>query len=101
MMAIEAMACQKPVIVFEGTALPDVTHAPLGAVAVKPSVGDLKAAMQKFLTDESARMELADNARKIVVDNYDVDTHVDRMIALYLEARNRGEAPAKALAKTR
>lgn len=92
MMAIEAMACQKPVIVFDGTALPGVTFAPTGAMSV-PSrdVPLLASAMQKLMDNEELRQSLGREARKLAVEHYDFRVHVEKLLALYgdvIERRN-------------
>jgi Glycosyltransferase len=88
MMAIESMACGKPSIVFEGTALPEVTFAPNGALAVAPRVDELVSAMKHLLVDARARQALGAEARNIAVQNYDFSLHVDRMERLYEKALN-------------
>ena len=90
MMAIEAMACAKPVIVFDGTALPEVAFAPIGALSV-PSrdVDALVAAMQQVYSCDELRTKLGRNAHQLVVDNYSFDVHVTRMLGLYKEVMAR------------
>lgn len=89
MMAIESMACGKPSIVFDGTALPEVTFAPRGAISVAPNVEELVKAMKYLVLDGSARQQLGAEARSIAVQNYDFSLHVDRMQSLYEKALSR------------
>ena len=57
MMAVEAMACGKPVVVFEGTALPDVTFAPEAGIAVPMrDVQGLADAVQHLVDDAPDRL---------------------------------------------
>lgn len=90
MMAIEAMACEKPVIVFEGTALPEVTFAPKGAMAV-PSrdAGALMSAMREMMGNGNLRKSLGRRAHQIAHEHYDFDSHVTRMLELYGEVLAR------------
>lgn len=89
MMAIESMACGKPSIVFEGTALPEITFAPVGAISVAPSVHDLVQAIKHLILNAKAREHLGENARRIAVQNYDLTLHVNRMQSLYEDLLSR------------
>jgi hypothetical protein len=86
MMAIEAMACGKPVIVFEGTALPDTVFAPEGGVAVPQ--GDavaLSHELKNLIQDKEKRLKLGRQARKLAEQHYDKDVYVSKIIDLYKE----------------
>lgn len=95
MMAIEAMACGKPSIVFDGTALPEVTFAPKGALSVARDTNELLKAMKYLLLDADARKQLGNEARKIAVQNYDFSLHVDRMQKLYERVSVGNETAAR------
>lgn len=96
MMAIESMACAKPSIVFEGTALPEVTFAPVGAISIAPNVDELVKAMKHLISDAKARQQMGAEARNIAVQNYDFKLHVDRMQRLYENCASRsGTAKTK------
>jgi len=83
-MAIEAMACGTPVVVFEGTALPDVIRAPRGGVAVPArDSAALEAAIRALLADEGIRSGLARQARELAEQEYSLETYVRRHLALY------------------
>jgi len=93
MMAMEAMACGKPVIVFDGTALPEVVHAEEGGGVVVPQ-GDtdaLLAAIRRLVENDEERRRIGEQALAIARREYDVNLHIERMIALYREviARRR------------
>jgi len=71
MMAVESMACGTPVIVFDGTALPDVIHAPEGGISVPAR--DSKAladAITGLLKDEQRYAQLVENGLRIVREEY-------------------------------
>jgi glycosyltransferase involved in cell wall biosynthesis len=90
MMAIEAMACGKPVIVFEGTALPDVVFAPHGGIAVPQ--GDTEAllqALQRLAGDRAQRDTLGRRALQLAREHYGFDTYVAGVLGLYEEVLGR------------
>lgn len=85
-MAIEAMACGKPVVVFEGTSLPDVIFAPKGGIAVpQGDVEALRLAVETLITDSQLRYEIGDSALKLTREHYDNEVFVDKIINLYNE----------------
>ena len=98
LMAVEAMACGTPTIVFEGTSLPDVIRSPRGGLAVpaKDSVA-LAGAIKQLLDDDDLRSELAGQACQIAESEYAFPLYVQRHITLYEEVieshhiGNRGE----------
>jgi glycosyltransferase involved in cell wall biosynthesis len=84
MMAIEAMACGTPVVVFEGTALPEVVHAPRGGIAVPYGDSEaLGAAIEMLLTDRARYQALVENGLEIVRQEYTQDLYLKRHIDLY------------------
>ncbi len=86
MMAIEAMACGKPIIVLDGTSLSEVTFAPLGAISCPQ--GDFYSfskALDFLVHDPSAREDLGLAAEKLAIDNYSFDTHAQRVFDYYCE----------------
>jgi glycosyltransferase involved in cell wall biosynthesis len=90
MMAIEAMASGKPVIVFEGTSLPEVTHAPDVGIAVP--MRDSKAlceAMTLLIENSVERRRRGDEGRKIAERFYGAVSFADRMAQLYRDTFNR------------
>lgn len=91
MMAVEAMACGVPVIVFEGTALPSTVFAPIGGIAVKPSSENLMHAIIDIIENDEKRYELSKNARKIVEENYDGRQYGPKLKSVYERVmKNRG-----------
>jgi glycosyltransferase involved in cell wall biosynthesis len=96
MMAIEAMACGKPVIVFEGTSLPEVTFAPTGGIAVP--YGDtnaLRFALERLIDNPLERQLLGQNALNLARQHYGMHSHVDRLVELYQEVIARRSAEAQ------
>ncbi len=84
MMAIEAMACGKPVIVFEGTSLPEVVSAPPRGVAVPAGDAPAQAAaLARLLDNAEERLAAGRRALAVARDRYDVERQVDRLVALY------------------
>lgn len=90
MMAIEAMACGKPVVAFDGTSLPGVLFAPEGGMMVpQGDVTALTAALERLLRDGSERSRLGQRALAIARAHYDVRDHVDRVLELYRDVLSR------------
>ena len=90
MMAIEAMSCSKPVIVFNNTALPSVTFAPDCGIAVEnKNSTKLMEAIKLLVEDDKERKRRGTLSRKIVKENYDVKIYNKKMEELYKEVLNR------------
>jgi glycosyltransferase involved in cell wall biosynthesis len=90
LMAVEAMACSLPVIVFNGTALPDVTFAPECGIAVdknKPS--DLLTVTKRLIESKEEREERGKIGRKLALEHYPFNKYVSKTIELYKEVYNR------------
>lgn len=84
MMAVEAMACGKPIIVFEGTALPDVTFCPDVGIAVpKRDANALAQAIQHLIDNPQEREQRGRKGRMLAEQHYDQDQHVKRMADIY------------------
>ncbi len=90
LMAVEAMACGTPVVVFEGTSLPNVIRSPLGGLAV-PSMdsGALAAATGRLLNDDQLLRNLGRQARRIAESEYPLSLYVQRHRDLYKEVLDR------------
>jgi glycosyltransferase involved in cell wall biosynthesis len=96
LMAVESMACGTPVIVFEGTALPDVIKAPHGGLAVPAKNSEaLAAAIQKVLEDEALRNKLGKQARQIAEKEYALALYGQRHINMYENAIARHRSGKK------
>lgn len=84
MMAIEAMACEKPVIIFNNTALPDVTFAPECGVLVENKNSDkLKEAIEYLITHEEEREKRGKLGRKLCEEHYSIEKYNMSLINLY------------------
>ena len=89
MMAVESMACGTPVIVFEGTSLPSVIHAPDGGVAVAyKDAHALAYAIEELLGDQERCDTIVQNGLEIVRNEYSLDKYLKRHIDLYAELIN-------------
>lgn len=83
-MAIEAFACGKPVIVFEGTSLPEVTFAPDVGVSVPMRDGEaLFQALQRLIDNPIEREERGQKGRKMAELNYSDDIYAQRLAEVY------------------
>jgi glycosyltransferase involved in cell wall biosynthesis len=84
LMAVEAMAAGRPVVCFEGTALPSVTHAPECGIAVP--AGDaaaLRAVVDRLASDPSEAAHRGRLGRSIVAEDYGFERYLDSMADLY------------------
>lgn len=89
LMAIEAMACSLPVIVAEGTALPDVIGTDVGGLVVKSKDSAAIIEAIRFLTDNPEQLKLLGiNARKRVEERYSVEKCISLHKELYLNRMN-------------
>ena len=74
-MAVEAMACGKPVIVFEGTALPDTTNAPKIGLVTKQNAKSLKEAIEKLINNPKECKRSGKLGLEFARKNYDEKTY--------------------------
>src|SRR5262249_3792 len=94
MMAIEAMACGKPVIVFEGTSLPEVTFAPRVGLSVPARAGTaVAAAMERLIDNPDERDARGAAGRRSAEQHYDAERFVGRLAALYRSVTARATSP--------
>lgn len=93
LMAVEAMACGTPVVVFEGTALPGIIRAPEGGIAVPTrDATALLGGLVKLLDDDDLRISMGNSARELAEREYSLAQYIERHRALYaavLERRAR------------
>lgn len=90
MMAIEAMACGKPVITFDETSLPEVTFAPNGGISVPQGDADaLLSSLQQLIENENQRLQLGRNALALAKKHYNFEDHAERLLELYKEVAAR------------
>ena len=90
MMAIESMACGKPVIVFDRTSLPEVTRAPdIGVAVPHGDVDRLADAMRRLITDQGERKARGAAGRALAEQSYGDRLFAQRLAALYRDVANR------------
>jgi glycosyltransferase involved in cell wall biosynthesis len=90
MMAIEAMACGRPVLSFEGTSLPEITFAPEAGLAVPMrDSGALSRAMTRWIEDPAEVVQRGRRSRELAVAHYDARQHAQRMADLYRSVHDR------------
>ena len=84
MMAIEALACGTPTVVFEGTSLPEVVDAPRCGISVpRENVEALAAAITAVMSNAMLRQSLIANGLDLVAREYTESQYVSRHILLY------------------
>ena len=89
-MAIEAMACERPVVVFNNTSLPYITFAPdCGVLVENKNSHKLMEAIKMLIDNKEERERRGALGRKLVEENYNVDTYNKRIFEVYKEAYER------------
>lgn len=89
-MAIEAMACGKPVISFDGTSLPEVTFAPDVGISVPMKDADALAnKLQSLIDNPEERLERGRKGRQIAEDHYNEKMQADRLVEIYKTVKSR------------
>ena len=90
MMAIEAMACGIPVIVYAGTSLPSVTYAPACGIVVSGEDGKVfAAAVERLIKSPEERTCRGQLGRELAFEHYRFEDYVNRHIALYEDILER------------
>jgi glycosyltransferase involved in cell wall biosynthesis len=90
MMAIESMACGTPVIVFEGTSLPDVINAPSCGVSIPyKDTHALADAIINTLNNKEALRTISQNGLEYVKDTYKIDNYIQKHLDIYTELLHR------------
>lgn len=84
LMAIEAMACGTAIIVFDGTALPEITFAPeVGISTPKQNSVLLGEALQHLIDNPNEISERGKKGREIAEKHYSQEQHLKRIINVY------------------
>jgi glycosyltransferase involved in cell wall biosynthesis len=84
LMAIESMACGTPVIVFEGTALPETIDAPRSGIAVPYKDSEALARAIADCLDNPGRLaQLRENGLRHVAAKHSFEAYADGYLALY------------------
>ena len=90
MMAVEAMACGVPVIVADGTSLPEVVQAPhIGVSVPQDDAQALADAIGSLLADPAARRRRGEAGRELAVERYSFERYIDAHLRLYREVARR------------
>lgn len=93
MMALEAMACEKPIVVFDNTSLPSVTHSPeCGVVAKNLDYKDLAKKISFLIDNKDERLKRGKLGRKICINNYSYDKYLNDLSDLYKKIYNESKS---------
>lgn len=86
--ALEAMACEVPVVASDVGGLPElIVHGETGFLCPLDDVEELTECTHKLLTDETLHDEMAAAARKRAVETFDIDRVVPRYEDYYERVR--------------
>lgn len=90
LMAIEAMACSLPVIVFEGTSLPNITFSPKCGIALKRGdVNSFVGTIDRLVSDSKECIKRGEMGRQLAEKYYDIERYHKEMINLYNDIFNK------------
>lgn len=93
-MAVEAMSCEKPVVVFEGTALPDTVNAPEIGIATKRNAKELKKAIEQLLNNPAECKSRGEAGHKFVLKNYTEEKYFKSYEKLFQNLPKRKPEPS-------
>jgi len=81
---IEAMACEKPVIVSNQGGLKEIVdNTGCGLLVPVHNIGETAAAIEKLLNNESLGKEMGRKGRTIVTERYNWEDNLDKMMSFY------------------
>lgn len=90
LMAIEAMASGRPVVVLEGTSLPGVTFAPDCGIALpREQSGALAETVQRLMKNPEECRRRGELGRKLAKQHYRFEDYIERHIELYEDILKR------------
>lgn len=90
LMALEAMAAERPVLCFDGTAVPEVTHAPECGMAVPAgNAVALREALDHLAENPAEGARRGRLGRSIVAAEYSQDQYLNSIVDLYQSALHR------------
>lgn len=96
MMAIEAMACSKPIVVFNNSALPSVTKAPeCGYLVKNRDSEDLMKAIKYLIENKEERTRRGKLGYELVKKEYTNEEYNKRLKNMYLEVYERNKKNVK------
>ena len=98
MMGIEAMACGRPVIAMEGTALAEVLRSEESGCVVVPQgdVNEMRSQLERFLQDPALRARVGSRSREVAEQCYSQDRYTSEIIAVYEKAIARKQGDSRA-----
>lgn len=90
MMAIEAMASSRPVVIFNNSALPSVTFAPeCGVLVENKNSQKLMEAIKMLIDNPEERIRRGNLGRKLAEEHYDIEKYNKKIIEIYEKAYER------------
>lgn len=98
LMAVEAMACARPVVSYEGTSLPSVTFAPeAGMTAPLGDTAALRQVIEHLLSNEEECIRRGERSRELAEQHYDIRRQAALLADLYrgVAERFHGRAGAR------
>ena len=91
--AVEAMSCEVPVIVSDAEGLKEVVvNNETGFVVPKKDYKAIAEKLKELILDEELRIKFGKNGRKRVLELYDWNNNVDKMIEIYKEIKNESKS---------
>lgn len=82
LVALEAMACKKPIIITHQCQFPEIAEANAG-IMIEPDPDQLANALKKLLDDPKLRKKMGENGHRLVLEKLTWDKVADQMIQLY------------------
>jgi glycosyltransferase involved in cell wall biosynthesis len=91
MMAIEAMASERPVIVLDGTSLPYVTFAPDCGISIpgENAPQEMAQVIERLMENPGECIERGRKGRKLAEQHYRFEDYVNKHVKLYEEILSR------------
>ncbi len=87
---VEASACGIPVVATNVGGLPEVIRDGVTGIIVQPkNPTETAEALERLISDESLRINMGEAGRKNVIDNYDWEKSVQKMMNVYNQVLNR------------
>lgn len=80
---IEAMACGLPSVVYNVYGLKDLIVDKVNGFIVEEKPSSLAEAVIKLAENQHLRGEMGENARKMILENYDMKRSLDKLLKLY------------------
>ncbi len=94
MMAMEAMACAKPVVVMDNTSLAEIIYPQLGGGCVVPQGDILRFCdiVDELILNTKKRLSIGTTARKIAEDKYCLERYTNDLLKVYDTAKSHYSA---------